>query len=108
MVKRFNEREIQLYGKKAVLRKFLRLADKGKSQKVHNWHKIFFGQQDNCGRIYDVWECKRCGLQKRVYGLGHPPYGEECFPERTCRECNKVFKSIENYKRHLKRIHGKE
>jgi len=98
----FNEEEIKRYGTKANLRKFVRLIDTPIG-KVHKWEKIsFYGQKTRYGTSYDLWRCEGCGLERKVISLDSVPRDAgECYPERTCAICQKVFKTEANYLKHL-------
>jgi len=104
-VNRFNKEEKSMYGNKAKPREFIRLLD-GKMSLEHEWHKKnIYGQRDRQGHIYDEWECDRCGLRLLNYGLGGPTPGH-CYPERTCRKCQRLFKTVKNFERHERMIHA--
>jgi len=95
----FNEEEDRRYGKKARQRFFVRLIG-GTGTLVHQWHKVnLSGIKDTAG-IHDVWSCSQCKLTRHIHFLDGVPSGGNCFPERTCAICNRVFKSIENFKKH--------
>lgn len=50
----------------------------------------------------DLYRCSRCGLHRIRMGFGE--FNEkECFPDRTCGECNKVFETPELYEKHKAR-----
>ena len=101
MLKEFNEEEKARYGNKARPRELVRVikedTDKGLT---HKWFKeqMIIDEEGT-----SLWRCKNCGLGIQ----GHlRPSPSECYPDRTCKECNKVFKSVKNYEKHLERIHN--
>lgn len=99
-VEEFNKEEKGKYGSKVRLRKFVRLIDSPR-QKQHDWDKAsLFGKKDCSGLSYDLWRCKCCGLEKKVISLDSVPRAGDCYPERACAICQKVFKTEKNLTKH--------
>lgn len=97
-VSQFNEEEKTKYGKKARQRIFVRLV--GLGNPIHEWHKVSLMGQRDAVSIYDLWRCGRCGLVRRVRSVNAVPSGGDCFPDRTCAPCSRVFKTAENLEKH--------
>ena len=51
---------------------------------------------------YDILICKNCKIFKRRFGLGEnfPYESTKCYPDLSCNECNKVFKTEKGIKNH--------
>ena len=54
------------------------------------------------------YKCSRCGLIKKYdYALlCRPNTTDKCFPDRVCKICNKEYKSVKNYNRHVEKKHN--
>lgn len=94
----FNEEEKRRHGESAYLRKFIKLGEEEPTL-VHTWTKMRFGQIDRAG-IYDTWQCERCKIIRKVYTLAGVPSGGDCYPERTCEVCHKIYTTRKNFLKH--------
>ena len=104
LVSRFNATELARYGDDAQLRELVSVDTGQEGQLQHDWHKKNLGSElDKHGFIFDTWQCRGCGIRREVRTLDGVPHGGDCFPERTCRVCGKVFASAKNLGRHLRR-----
>ncbi len=49
---------------------------------------------------YDIMECSNCYFQIKRHGISSA--GKvKCFPEQTCRSCNKIYKTEKGYQNHM-------
>ncbi|MBU7045031.1 MAG: C2H2-type zinc finger protein [Theionarchaea archaeon] len=103
MVEKFNNS--RLPGEKP--RKFIRIIS-SEATKLHNWKKISITPQCDSKGYYDLYKCEQCGLTFRRRSLNSRPPQTECYPERTCKDCQKVFVSERNLQRHIERVHADE
>ncbi len=59
-------------------------------------------------QVYDILQCKTCGLFRKRHGLGENfNYSPECFPDLTCNECNKTFKTKKSFDTHKQKANHK-
>lgn len=104
LIERFNEEEKRRYGDDAQLRELVAVDTDQKGKLQHDWHKkSLCGERNKRGRIVDIWQCRGCGIRREVTTLGGVPRGGDCFPERTCVVCCKVFANAANLRRHMQR-----
>ena len=52
------------------------------------------------GECYDVIQCKTCGFIRKRHGLEESPLGIVCYPETTCTDCNRIFKTQKGHDNH--------
>jgi len=107
LVDEFNEMEKKRYGDTARLREFKSLDMMQSGIPQHHWQKkSLHGEYNKYGTIVDFWECLHCGLIREVATLDGVPYMGDCFPERTCRYHQKVFKTVKNFNKHYLNFHS--
>lgn len=94
----FNKEEQRRQGETARLRKFIKLGEE-KPTLVHSWTKMRFGQEDRAG-IHDIWQCERCKIIRKIYSLDGVPRGGDCYPERTCKFCHKIYTTQDRFLKH--------
>ena len=104
LISQFNATELARYGDNAQLRELVAVDTGQQGQLQHDWHKKnLIGVHDKHGRIVDTWQCRGCKMLRKVVTLDGVPHGGDCFPERTCRVCGKVFVSAKSLARHQQR-----
>jgi len=94
LVEEFNRVEEERYGEEGRPREFVKLLTGDKGQLQHDWDKT-----DIYSGAYTNYRCKNCRLEREVPTLS-PPVGGDCYPERTCVSCNRVFASEKNLLKH--------
>lgn len=68
-----------------------------------NFHKFNIVTVTRGDESYDIWQCQRCFIFRKRKALNDDWWITgtiECVPERTCNDCNKVFKTIRLYQKH--------
>ncbi|KKL78889.1 hypothetical protein LCGC14_2020380 [marine sediment metagenome] len=100
-IKRFNDIEKERYGTKGNPRELVSIGEKTGVifcvfKKVNN---VTIIRNNN---PYDILICSNCKIFIRRFGLNPTPTQIKCYPELTCNECNKVFKSQKRYDNHTK------
>lgn len=106
IIKRFNVVEKERYGDKGHLRKLVSVGEKT-GVIFCEWKKMNLTTVIKNDEVYDVIRCPTCKNIRKRYGLDGSPVLIECHPERTCNECNRVFKTQKGYDDHNeKNIHN--
>lgn len=104
-VAEFNRVERVRYGDDARLREFIAFDSSQGGQLQHDWRKKSLVGEERKYGIVDVYKCSQCGLKHEVLTLDGVPRGGDCFPERTCAECGRLYVDERNLKRHITRKH---
>jgi len=98
----FNRIERQRYGENAQIRILVEICNEDQEDQI-----ACEFEKSGMEGIYDVYQCKRCKLVFKRFGLSGPPRTKLCHPERVCIPCNKEFISIQNALKH-KTIHSRD
>ena len=101
IISNFNATELDRYGDKAQLRELVAVDIGQEGQLQHAWHKKnLVGERNKHGNVVDIWQCTGCKIVREVMTLDSVPHGGDCYPDRTCGVCGKLFKSPANLERH--------
>lgn len=106
LIEQFNIEERRRCGDDARLRELVSVDTGQEGQLQHDWHKRnLVGERNKRGHIVDFWGCSACGMEREVAMVGDVPHSGDCFPERTCKLCGKLFKNARNLLQHMERKH---
>ena len=86
LIAHFNEVEKQRYGKKGNFRSLINVqpCKVNYSVRRHNWEKVNLVTIKDGSGLYDLLRCKRCGCERKRYGLTEPS-SSGCYPRRVPR-----------------------